>query len=489
MAREGLRSDPKAGGKGTKSTTASAATGGRGTTNENQRNQPTAPVAAGGKAVGKTGTGQVSTATPVQTPGKRVAQPPQQRTAKHKRPKNVNPETEITAEQWLEVCKRYGINSTMDKNDKDALEACFRDAFRVNLWKWVKFLPANEAQKNEVFVEILRCLKKDHVRIAQDLDTDAKEEAFINAHRSTMAAVVNRTRTYVQNNLGKKAVAYRADTKDGEFITVEMIYKCGKRQIDLDNPAEFAAFQWYWSVLLPLMAAHKGDWDVAHYQYMTISEGAPADKPGKPYITPSTEAFALVNYKSCYPAWIQQWELKREVGEKLGKYLKLQPGSKGANVDDKGNATTTPAYKTTETHIIYYDAKYFPLYTQNNCGAEEMGGWTNEGKTLYKELRKEIKTIRKTQASKDLEKEFLRRYRENLGITARNITEHRREKRRKAKADREEAEEEFDDDDSDFGGWASGDDDDDDDDYDEAEKLLQVEPGAEGPPDGSIVTI
>lgn len=480
MARDGLRSNTKASGKGTKSTTASAATGRRGTTNENQRNQPTGPVAAGGGAPVTTGTGQVSTATPIQTPAKRAAQPLQQRTPKHKRPKNVNPETEITAEEWLEVCKRYGINCTLESKERTVLEGFFREAFRLDLWKWVKFVPTNEAKKNELFLQIVRSVKKIHDGVARDLDTDAKEEAFINAHRGTMAAVVNRTRSYVQNNLGKKAAEYRNTNDAGDYLTVEMIYKCAKREIDLDNPAEFAAFEWYWSVLLPLMAAHKDDWDVSHYQYMTIYEGCPADKPGKHYITPSTEAFAVVNYRSCYPSWIEQSELKKEVG----KNLKLQPGSKGANVDAQGNPTTIPGYKTTPTHIIYYDAKYFPLYTTNNCGADEIGGWTNEGKTLYKVLRKEIKTIRNTEASKDLEKEFLRRYRSKLGITAPNIHAHRREKRRKSREDRPEAQEEFSDDDSDFGNWASGGDDDDD-----AEKLLQVEEGAEGPAEGTFLSL
>lgn len=157
-----------------------------------------------------------------------------------------------------------------------------------------------------------------------------------------------------------------------------------KKALEAQNKAMFV---WYVTEYLPCFALHQFYGVEKHHKGCVSYLKLPQAKDDKALcVPPSTEAFALVAYDNCRDRW-----------EALMKW-KLDP----ANQDKKGGM---PKYckNQTETHNLK------GKYSDGAKGQARFGGWTKEGRDLFKGLMKEIADNRKNNKAKieELEKEIV----------------------------------------------------------------------------------
>lgn len=157
--------------------------------------------------------------------------------------------------------------------------------------------------------------------------------------------------------------------------------------------------------------------------YATISACAPEDDPQNPFITPQTEAFAILAYENNYDRNLRYVVLKNKYPNCWIVPAKFKKNENGKKVEP-----------TTEEHQVIGD-KCYSCYGPNSrgkyfipdAGQDQFGGWKNEGLHRYNELvtmAKNGKLVtmakngRKSPNCIEVETKSLEQVRQNLGLTA-----------------------------------------------------------------------
>ena len=136
---------------------------------------------------------------------------------------------------------------------------------------------------------------------------------------------------------------------------------------------------------------------------------APPYSPKRPYITPQTEAFAVVMIKNCCTKW--------------PLLLKEKQKSKAPVHYMKGPVTKSHA------NLNYIDItakpEFMGKYSSFDAGQQHFGGWKMEGIKHYKELVALNKEACSKPETLVLEKEILDRLRADNGIQGSNWAEYK----------------------------------------------------------------
>lgn len=178
-------------------------------------------------------------------------------------------------------------------------------------------------------------------------------------------------------------------------------------------------FYWYTNNLL-LRTIGTAQWGDNVRFYTTISN-ATTKLSGEELklVTPSTEAFVVLNYHNCYQKWLDWFEWESENG--------FSAKERKAN----GKPNKPPTDKDSK--------KYKALFSMSEGGQKEIDGWTIEGKKQFVAYRKEIKAVVTSEDEdvqdmvKKVEQEVLASMRKVKGIEEEDHDAHRRAKKRKSR--------------------------------------------------------
>jgi hypothetical protein len=171
-------------------------------------------------------------------------------------------------------------------------------------------------------------------------------------------------------------------------------------------------FVWYWDQYLPKVAGTSKAWNKKIKYFGLISLHHPPDNPKNVYITPSTEAWAVLLIMNCRDRWPKQKELKEQNSARI-TYVK--------------SATSTARAGATHVNITDHP-DFVGKYTKADAGQKKFGGWSSDGLILYKELMEKNKDARKLPKSIALEKEILELLRKKHKIEGNNWEEFTQKK-------------------------------------------------------------
>ena len=166
----------------------------------------------------------------------------------------------------------------------------------------------------------------------------------------------------------------------------------------------------------------------------------PPNQPDMPYVTPSTEAFAVAVIESNRVKWPAVYALKKAHPERKKEW-------KTNNLIKKGKGEVY--FDEEDKHWHLNHPKFLGLFTSQAEGQGEFSGWTKEGRKYLAKLKTANEQARLLGTTAALEARMLAIIRTHHGLKASNADEERRKKRRK-KPQKTAAEEEEEDDCFDF---------------------------------------
>ena len=291
-----------------------------------------------------------------------------------------------------------------------------KDVVKTKIFRSVKFVPTSDKDEMKVGRKIFGYLELEIAQL-QGM-TKPEKESWIRAHLNVFAAAINNARSYAISEMKKVAMKYY-ETHGDSLPTIEQILACATRKIDLTKEDETKIFRWYWDVLLPKACGNMTDWGKDKRHYATISLAAPKDNPSKPYVTPSTEAFCVLQFHNNRENWASMAAIKKE-----------HPNCTQLVQGKKGGGDGQPYIVAGETIKLFGD-KFKPVWSESDSGSSRKGGFRKEGLVQYKTYCDQVAAARKDPKTPDVEAGFLKMLREDLEITSLTEEEEKAKKKRK----------------------------------------------------------
>ena len=158
-------------------------------------------------------------------------------------------------------------------------------------------------------------------------EAKSNRRTFIQYYRTVFTQRLNETRSYATARM-KDAVWEWMNYHQGNLPDETKLLALLNRtwtppEEDSDDYAEeWKLAVWYQEVYLCKACGNGNDWSSDKRRYLTISEGAPVNAPNSKYITPSTEAFAMVIFESNAEHWKKMYDLKKQYPELSIKTIK-----------------------------------------------------------------------------------------------------------------------------------------------------------------------
>jgi hypothetical protein len=241
---------------------------------------------------------------------------------------------------------------------------------RGPVWQKNKFI-ANDKELDKVMKKLM--LNTDHGRKALDGLSDVEQKAFVRSYSLTYGKLkinplINNRRSTTQTALCK---AFLKRTKEGKRIPtpatlLQIIRRKGLNYIIEDgNEGPTAGnklmvdtnrdiYDWYVYVLVGKVCG-QNYWG-SHKFHGPLSTWAPPEDPSTPYVSAGSEAFVQLMYENCEVKWSYQMRCIKS----------------GKAINDKSIKMDT---------YLFSDRK-----SGQNC----FGGWKEEGRARFKELRLQI---------------------------------------------------------------------------------------------------
>jgi hypothetical protein len=180
-----------------------------------------------------------------------------------------------------------------------------------------------------------------------------------------------------------------------------------------DEDCDEDLFAFYWTKIVGRAAGTATIWNDECKFFGLLSTAKPEEPGAKPYITASTEAFAVLAIENCAKRWPKLWAKKREIPDKKVMYTK-----KGSAPKDGYTAVNTTD-----------DADWVGVYTTTDAGQRMCGGWTLAGLNKYKEYLAIATEGRAKDTTEELEQKILDKIRADNKITAPTWAAHKRKSR------------------------------------------------------------
>jgi len=96
---------------------------------------------------------------------------------------------------------------------------------------------------------------------------------------------------------------------DHDIGTIDRWEACLNREIDLSIDEQKADYTFYYSTIMSKATGSSNLWNEHHKGYMTLCEGKPPPKDAQFYVTPETEAYALLVINGNLQKWKSQFEV------------------------------------------------------------------------------------------------------------------------------------------------------------------------------------
>jgi hypothetical protein len=284
--------------------------------------------------------------------------------------RDLKDQMEEMKEEQSTLVKKVEMDIPLTSN-KD-MNRTIKQAVKDGIFRVVKFVANYKDAKSTLF----QCL---HYIIPPEKlvkMSHAEKDMFATNNAKHFATCISGQRSYVTTGIKGDAFRWLDDPNNGDLPSIELIVKCAYRDIDMNNPEEVKAMEWYWETLL-LRSGGATEWtETTKYYNCPGSFKYNYDLNSEEYylFPPSTEAFNVLVYENNRAKWIAQHAaLKKEKAANPNKKVKLDPKNK----DNKNE----PIYKT--------------LFTESDKGQQQFGGWNQAGKDKFFEYRNNIIARRK----------------------------------------------------------------------------------------------
>lgn len=132
----------------------------------------------------------------------------------------------------------------------------------------------------------------------------------LNSHRSSVMTAIKR----------EFKIKWKSGTP-GDIGTVERWEACLSRDLNMDFDDDKADYSFYYDVIMDKATGYPDRWNSAHRGYMTLYKGQPpkgtfrvakGDEEAALYVTPQTEAYALLIIKGNLEKWKAQFEVSQK---------------------------------------------------------------------------------------------------------------------------------------------------------------------------------
>ena len=259
-------------------------------------------------------------------------------------------------------------------------------------WRTTKFLPPNKPNHVQAFLElVLRCSQLDGYAIKANMTEEQKKKIsdkitkWCQLYGPEVIKGHNKWRQYCQQQATDLIFAILKKQKTVEdaknaIYKIEDLERVVKRELDPKKKEDQKMMDWWVDEYLPRTTGTKL-WSASVRYNNTLSNAHLPNEPEKKLCAPVSEAFAMAFYKSSYQKWLDQreWQLEHPTEKRLPRR-------------EKGGEEPFPG-----------------LFITSCSGQSQFGGWTREGRKYFSEMYKANTEARKTELSKQLEKECLER--------------------------------------------------------------------------------
>ena len=209
------------------------------------------------------------------------------------------------------------VHSKKNSGQQKALMGVMRKIVNSQLWKRCKFI-----KNKQFFLKachfVLDKLNLQEMEGLKDAELEAAQDSWIEAHKSSIASLLNDRRNYVIQQLGKEVRDRVVAGKLDEIPNVEEMRKLVTRD-GMDGNATKedkanldAKFELYWDVLIPIVAGCD-HWPakVRRSALLSFAEKEEQDDDEDdgvvPWLVhPSDEAFLLIAWENSFNRWVHK---------------------------------------------------------------------------------------------------------------------------------------------------------------------------------------
>ena len=269
-------------------------------------------------------------------------------------------------------------------------------------WPKVKFLNDPE-MLNQMTINLFNYMDLQEKEGLEGEELEVAKALWVKKWRDTVRKAYNTHRNYVQQQVHDLMKPLFEGKKDHDLPTPEEVYKVVKREgLQEGDPEEMerllTIFLVYWERFLPCVCG-VSRWGPNQKYYQTIRDGrlVPEDPESPPCVTAGDEAYFAVLYENSFKKW--------EYSYNICHFANKKP-------DDNAPEMVTP-------------------YTNPKSGQTPFGGWLQEGKNKFIEIKKQVVEGRKGEHVKQLEEEVLESVRKNANRD--EVDKKRKEKGKKGK--------------------------------------------------------
>ena len=314
--------------------------------------------------------------------------------------------------------------------------------------------------------------------------------AWIHCCEPAITKQLNDQRSHASNQIALAAWEWM-DLNNGKAISQDLAVKCLQRKIDMNNDEEAEAFEWWWEKFLLKGIGDKSLWkkDIRHC--FAISEAKHQEDPDVPLIPASAEAFTAGVIFSNRERWEKAWvhtrrtefrpfagkkfyetgqDNKKLIGEQVSRCqfaienlhvchfilthlpvrlltLPFQNANLRLQKVHLGDGDKSKGLKFNDAGILcFLGAGFSGKFASSTNGQDKFGGWSQEGRKLWREHRLIGYQVRNNPAALEVERAMLQELRTKNNLTA-DCAEDEKKKGRKRdpKMTEEEIEQEFED--------------------------------------------
>jgi hypothetical protein len=242
---------------------------------------------------------------------------------------------ELQINGLLAAKRRYGGRRSSAKNNvQDEMLTRISTAIKNHSFDKLKFV-LGEKGKKKLTNGILDHLKMEGY-YGEGKHIEANRANFLELYGDDCVQALNAVRSSTSTEIKKAARAWY-DSHGGTLPTDEALDRLIKRDLDFNNADDVEMFGWYQMNLIPKAVGSATNWNKAKREYHCLSSGAPS-KSKKPYISPETEAYALMQLKGNTGRWLKQFQVadhetyKGKIQRILGR---KKPGEKDPPMTDR----------------------------------------------------------------------------------------------------------------------------------------------------------
>lgn len=349
-----------------------------------------------------------------------VYQPPQQPLQDGNNPPPLQGEAQTTArilyltqrnaqlvqEVVAEKQRKRGKKGKQVKEMKDLIYQTVKNT----AWRTTKFV-TSQAQEVRLANLVFDNLGMEEYADVNDPTLPARRETWMETYQEYCLTCLNSVRTYIIGQMKKVCFAYM-DDHNGNMPVLDDVFDCTRRTCNLTRSIwtegtadEDTLVRWYFDELLPRTTGNTNHWSESKRFFTPCSECTMVEPPfaGKLYLTPSTEAFALIVMDGYRVVWQKQFKQKREEG--------------------RNSKIKTPRVKA-GMELSADDKEWRCKYTDMDNGQSRYGGWNTEGITKFARHLKGIKESRAMARNVTAETRIMVAIRGYHGVTQTNLRDY-----------------------------------------------------------------